>query len=346
MLIKKVLLPLLLSTFFLGSCERPEPIPSALRAYVDYIRYDTNEKAFYTHYHLNFKTQNLKFKWIAGNSVCFEFSPKNVKFDGIDSFRSALDAFNITLPARLFCVVEATTLGGDIIRDTSAPIHIGYLENTPFGNAPGLLAFWPLVHNFEDHTLNQHHLIAVGNPIFRTFPNTFFDGTYFSNDAYLYIPHKENLNPREISISTLLYLDDLIDPADLHTVVSKREFAGWGNSFDFKVSKRVESGFKVSVSWTYNGIDSYLESEQNFSFKQPINIVYVHDKKKIQIWVNGEKTDERTSPGLLNNENNLPICIGTRPGVRHSFTGYLRDVGIWNRGLTEAEIKAISAIYR
>jgi hypothetical protein len=31
--------------------------------------------------------------------------------------------------------------------------------------------------------------------------------------------------------------------------------------------------------------------------------------------------------------------------VRHSLRGYLRDVGIWNRALSESEIKNIAALY-
>jgi hypothetical protein len=180
-------------------------------------------------------------------------------------------------------VIEVTTLGGDVIRDTSLPIHIGFLENTPFGTAPGLLAFWPLAEDFEDYTINQNHMTPIGVPIHQTIPNTSFQGTYFSNDAYLTSPHNNQLNPARVSISALLYLDDLNDPADLYTLVSKREYSGWGNSFDFKVSKRDPSGFKVSVSWTHNGTDTYLESTQNFPFKQKTHIFYVHDENKIKI---------------------------------------------------------------
>jgi hypothetical protein len=207
------------------------------------------------------------------------------------------------------------------------------------------MAFWPLTDDFEDYTLNQNHMTPIGAPIHQIIPNTGFKGTYFSNDAYLKAPHKSSLNPSRVSISALLYLDDLNDPADLHTLVSKREYGGWGNSFDFKVSKRDPSGFKISVSWSYKGADKYLESNQNFPFKQRAHILYVHDENTIQIWVNGEKTDEIASPGLLGTENNLPLCIGTRPGVRHSLRGYLRDVGIWNRALSESEIKNIAALY-
>jgi hypothetical protein len=241
--------------------------------------------------------------------------------------------------------MEVTTLGGEIIRDTSEPLNIGFLDNTPMGNAPNLLAFWPLTDDYEDYTLNQNHLSTVGSLILTNMPNTVIKSTYFSNNAYLTRPQNNQLNPRALSISAYLYLDDVNDPEDLYTLVSKRDYTGWGSSFDFKVSKRAADGYKVSLSWTFNGTNSYYESAANIPFKKAAHILYVHDENTVQIWVNGEKTDEIASPGLLSNENNLPLCLGTRPGLRHSFTGYLRDVGIWGRALNDEEIKNIATLY-
>ncbi|MEY4861264.1 MAG: hypothetical protein RL059_963 [Bacteroidota bacterium] len=343
---KPRLLLYLFVLLLLGNCERPEPIQSAMRVSVDQIRYSPNDGSIKTLYRINFKSSSTRFIFLNSNQICYETTTvANVFSNGVDSFSTPLNDLNVTLPAKLRCVMEVTTLGGEIIRDTSEPLNIGFLDNTPFGNAPGLMAFWPLADDFEDYTINQNHMTPIGAPIHQIIPNTGYKGTYFSNDAYLKSPHKSSLNPSRVSISALLYLDDLNDPADLHTLVSKREYGGWGNSFDLKVSKRDPSGFKISVSWSYKGADKYLESNQNFPFKQRAHILYIHDENTIQIWVNGGKTDEIASPGLLGTENNLPLCIGTRPGVRHSLRGYLRDVGIWNRALSDSEIKNIAALY-
>jgi hypothetical protein len=209
-----------------------------------------------------------------------------------------------------------------------------------------LLAFWPLTDDYEDYTLNQNHLNAVGSLIHTSMPNTVIKSTYFSNNAYLTRPHNNQLNPRALSISAYLYLDDINDPANIYNLVSKRDYTGWGSSFEFKVSKRTAEGYKVSLSWSIDGTKTEFESAANLPFKKAAHVVYVHDANVVQIWVNGEKTDEIASPGLISNDNTLPLCVGTRPGVRHSFSGYLRDVGIWGRALNSQEIEDIAALYR
>jgi hypothetical protein len=329
----------------MGNCERPEPIQSAMRVVVDQIRYSSNDGSIITLYRINFKTSSTRFLFLKGNQLCYQTTANSAFSNDVDSFVTPFNDLNITLPAKLRCIIEVTTLAGDIIRDTSEPLNLGFLDNTPMGNAPNLLAFWPLTDDFEDYTANQNHLSTVGELFQTNLPNTPLRGTYFSNNAYLTRPHNNRLNPRALSISAYLYLDDINDPADLYTIVSKRDYTGWGSSFDFKVSKRVANGFKVSVSWTINGANGYYESAANIAFKKATHIMYVHDENTVQIWVNGEKTDEIVSPGLLSNENNLPLCLGTRPGVRHSLTGHLRDVGIWTRALNSQEIKDIAALY-
>jgi|GEM_PF-1535075 len=326
-------------------CEKPAAIPSALRASIEQMRYSPADAQIYTMYRLNFKAQSIRFTWLNGSTPCYQTTTNPATFGGLDSLQVSWGDLNTTLPTKLRCILEVTTQGGDIIQDTSEPLNVGFLDNTPLANTSNLLAFWPLADDFEDYTLNQNHLKPVGTLFQSNLPNTAKKGTYFSNNAYLTKPHKNQLNPRALSICAYLYLDDIVDPADLHTLVSKRDYTGWGSSFDFKVSKRATDGYKVSVSWSINGTNGYYESAANIPFKKAAHIVYVHDENKVQIWVNGEKTDEIASPGLLSNENNLPLCIGTRPGVRHSLTGYLRDVGIWGRALSSQEIKDIAALY-
>jgi hypothetical protein len=343
---KRRLLLYLFVLLLLGNCERPEPIQSAMRVSVDQIRYSSNDGSVKTLYQINFKSSSTRFIFLKGDQVCYQTTATSVFSNGVDSFNTPFNDLNITLPAKLRCVMEVTTLGGEIIRDTSEPLNTGFLNNTPFGNAPGLIAFWPLADDFEDYTLNQNHLSAVGSLIHTNMPNTTIKSTFFANNAYLTRPHNNRLNPSALSISTYLYLDDINDPANLYNLVSKRDYTGWGTSFELKVSKRSVEGYKVSVSWFINGTKREFESAINFPFKQAAHIVYVHDENTVQIWVNGEKTDEIVSPGLLSNENNLPLCLGTRPGVRHSLTGYLRDVGIWNRALNEQEIKNIATLYQ
>ena len=330
----------------LGNCERPDPIQSAMRVSVDQIQYSPNDGSIKTLYRINFKSSSTRFIFFKGDQLCYQTTATSGFSNSVESFITHFNDLNITLPAKLRCVMEVTTQGGELIRDTSEPLNIGFLDNTPMGKASNLLAFWPLSDDYEDYTLNQNHLSAIGSLIHKSMPNTLTKSTYFSDNAYLTRPHNNQLNPRALSISTYLYLDDINDPANIYNLVSKRDYTGWGSSFEFKVSKRTADGYKVSVSWSIDGTKTEFESAANLPFKKAAHVVYVHDENVVQIWVNGEKTDEIASPGLISNDNNLPLCIGTRPGVRHSFTGYIRDVGIWGRALNSQEIKDIAILYR
>lgn len=329
----------------LMGCEKPEAIRSALSASIEQMRYSPADAQIYTLYRINFKAQSVRFSWLNGSTLCYQSTANPASFGSMESIQIQWSDLQTTLPTKLRCILEVTTLGGDIIRDTSEPLNVGFLDNTPFANTPNLLAFWPLAEDFEDYTLNQNHLTTVGILFHTYIPNTSRKGSYFSNNAYLTRPHTNQLNPRALSISAYLYLDDLNDPANLHNLVSKRDYTGWGSSFELKVSKRSLDGYKISVSWTINGTKKEFESALNLPFKKAAHIVYVHDENTVQIWVNGKKTDEIASPGLLSNENNLPLCIGTRPGVRHSLNGYLSDVGIWGRALSREEIETIASLY-
>ena len=337
---------IIIGLFILNSCERPDPIPSALRLNIEYLNYNSSEQAISTIFYLNFKPNTFKIKWFQGSTLIYEDLLKNVRFEGLDSFKTSLIDLKVSLPAKLRCEIEVLTLGNASIEVSSKPINIGFLEQTPFGNTPGLLAFWPLLEDYEDYTTNQHHMNPMGVLEHKVIPNTPYKGCYFTNNAYLFSDHDKRLNPKNVSIAAFVYLNDLNDPADLHTLVSKREYNGWGNSFDFKVSKGVTSVYKVSVSWNLNVKNNEFESTENLSFKKAAHIVYTHDDKYIRIWVNGSKIDERPSEGSLENTNNLPVCIGTRPGVRHSLkNAFLRDVAIWNRALSDKEIKEIASLY-
>lgn len=127
----------------LGNCESPEPIQSALRVSVDQIRFSSNDGSITTQYRINFKSSSTRFIFLKGDQLCYQTTATSVFSNGVDSFITPFNDLNITLPAKLRCVMEVTTLGGEIIRDTSEPLNLGFLDNTPMGNAPNLLAFGP-----------------------------------------------------------------------------------------------------------------------------------------------------------------------------------------------------------
>jgi hypothetical protein len=74
------------------------------------------------------------------------------------------------------------------------------------------------------------------------------------------------------------------------------------------------------------------------------HIVARYDGSEISIWTNGVKTNFALQTGSINSYATMPVTFACRcangvvvPGADF-YAGALDDIGIWNRGLTDAEI--------
>ena len=336
------------SLFTIMGCEKPEPIESAMKVSVDRSYYKTGENSLCLEYSLNFKVKNIWCFWYQGEKLLHKEQIQEFTFsDGINAHEISLDSLGVSLPASVYAKLEITTIGDEKLLFPTREIHIGYLDGSPF-NQPNLMAYWPLEKNVDDYTYNGHHLESQGWYDFLEIPQTQKSGTYFDGTNFLFTNHKKTLNPRELSISAYIYIDELNDKdgGDLYTIVSKREFEGWGTSFDLRLAKRSKDGFEISVSWRFNETNGWLETNRRFPFKKAIHIVYVHNEDVVELWANGELISQIPSPGLLKNTNNLPICVGTRPGIRHSYKGIISDLAIWGSSLNKTMIQNIYNQYR
>ena len=339
-----VLITMVICAFFLLSCEDVEPVPSAMQTDVYRSYYKPSEKLLGIEFEINFKPKKIRCDWVVDGKVTHSQPISSFQLGEKHTLEVPFDSLNATTPCVVYGVIKITTFGDEKLEVPSRGIQIGYLEGSPF-NVSGLLAYWPLKENFDDYSYSYFHLDNKGDFDFLPIPKTSMQGGYFTGENYLTIDHHKSLNPQELSISAYLYIDTLVDGANLYTVISKREYDGWGNSFDLRLAKRTPNGYEISVSWKIKGVQSEFETKLDLPFGEPIHAVYVHNASEVQLWVNGALANQRTSPGLLPNKNTLPICIGTRPGIRHSYRGFIRDVAIWNTSLDSFQINQISALY-
>jgi len=105
---------------------------------------------------------------------------------------------------------------------------------------------------------------------------------------------------------------------------------GWTNGIDldcrFILFDASNNAYSTTFSCTHN----------NWEF-----IVASWDKSAMKFYFNGNKVGERSFSGILR-DNNYPIQIGGQTGVTWYFArGLIDEVRIYNRALSDAEIKAL-----
>ena len=170
-----------------------------------------------------------------------------------------------------------------------------------------------------------------------------FDGV----DDRVSIPHSDLTNPSVLTLSVWFKDSDFSNSDGQQSqLISKREFTGWGNAYEFGIgypinafpeTPTIYSNFSVNGNHTiFHASDSIVENQWH-------QAVYSHGDDSLFIYLDGERVLAQTSPGPLPTNNELPTWFGGRPGDngRNFYSGLLDDIGIWNRVLSDAEVLAL-----
>jgi hypothetical protein len=228
-----------------------------------------------------------------------------------------------------------------------------FAQNLPsYLPADGLVGWWPFNGNANDESGNGNDGVVVGATLTSDLngnPNQayFFTGS----NTRIEIPHTNSINVQTVSIRLLAkpttYLNSDGNQSQL---VSKREWTGWGNSYEIGIGKDPNQDYGNNASnaiysnLTLNGLNSTSSIvNANLIDGNWNDIVYTHDSEFIRFYINGEKVYEIVSPGIIPNGNELPVWFGGRPGPpgRSFYTGTIDDIAIYNRALTQEEITAL-----
>jgi hypothetical protein len=202
----------------------------------------------------------------------------------------------------------------------------------------GLVGWWPFNGNANDESGNGNNGTVNGATLtvdrFGVADKAYsFDGV---ND-FIEIANNNLINPGNISISLWIKPNALLTTSNFGpTLVSKRENSGWGGAYQMNIG-----GNSFWADWTINGNGGIYHNDLPASSIQVgvlAHLVYTHDNNFVRLYLNGVLVEEEPSPGALS-PNTLPLTFATRPGGLQFFNGSLDDIGIWNRALTECEIK-------
>ena len=212
----------------------------------------------------------------------------------------------------------------------------------------GLVAYYPFNGNANDASGNGNNGTVSGATLTANKDGDVNSAYSFDGDGdIITIPNNDNINYPQITISAMIrptrYTALEQDQGDnQQVIVSNAPQDGWGSGFEFKTFGETDNNgnqyLSLGVSGTVNGNFSSQTDNIGMSLNQWSHVVYTHDDDYIKFYLNGQLVSSEDSPGT-NFDNQNPISIGSRPSIRHVFSGGIDDVGIWNKILTAEEIE-------
>jgi hypothetical protein len=233
----------------------------------------------------------------------------------------------------------------------TAMLTLGFTAATMAQNVPsyvptnGLVGWWPFTGNANDLSVNTNNGTVTGATLtadrFGNPNNAYsFNGT---SSNYIDVPHNASFNASNVTISAWYNAIDygVSTSSWKRLIVSKREWGGWGNSFEMNIEAPFSGTInKLQALWTINGVNSILTFEDGSLLTNTwSHFVYTHDNDSAKIYLNGDLVQSMAISGGLTN-NTLPVRFGGRPADGwHPFNGTLDDIGIWNRALSACEIQ-------
>jgi len=227
-------------------------------------------------------------------------------------------------------------------------IPFGISQDLPsYVPTDGLVAYYPFNGNANDASGNDINGTVSGATLTANKNGDVNSAYSFDGDQdIITIPNTDMINTSQITVSAWIkptrYTALEQDQGDSQQViVSNTRQDGWGPGFEFKTFGETDSNgaqyLSLGLSGTINSNFSAQTNNIGMSLNQWSHVAYTHDDTNIKFYLNGQLVLTEDSPGT-NLYNNNSISIGSRPSIRHVFSGGIDDVGIWNEVLTAEEI--------
>jgi len=181
---------------------------------------------------------------------------------------------------------------------------------------------------------------AGGTPAFTNTLSTIFDGV----DDRVEINRTLGSGFAELSISTWVkYNNNLATSNKYHEIVAKIG-PSFGNSF---VLRNMRSGASSNGGELYFNVHTPIGSFSVFSGVVPsqnvwYNIVGTYDGSNVKIYIDGVLKGTLSASGNINSNAEL-LMLGDSGygGFSSLLNGYLDEVSIYSRGLTQSEVTSI-----
>ncbi len=198
-----------------------------------------------------------------------------------------------------------------------------------------LIAYWTFDEETgniaNDYSIYGHDLDLYFNPTWKSSDDCVL-GSCLSFDGVNDYLNSQNTEILDVSGSNNLtisfWANFSLDGGDVYSILSKGEDSQYGLEF-IKATRRV--GFSDNIC------DTLYTPSYAFDFGRFYNLTVSYNGLKKAIYIDGEKKAESSCSG--NFSNNFEDIILGKLGGSNFFSGILDEVKIWNRSLSEAEIK-------
>lgn len=215
-----------------------------------------------------------------------------------------------------------------------------------------LVGYWSLNHNWSDKSKYENHGAPVNTPVLAdksiagTGAGSFDDDTAFQYVSIPNSPSLENVQESSFSLQAWYYPKKLpsntVTRNQQHGIIMKSGFHA-GLSYD-GVGK-----FRFLL-WDSSGVNHGVVTPRSYSVNLYHHVLGTvdYEKNEIAIFVNGEKVASRDITGFIIREYGTSKFLigaggtGTSDSVAGHFSnGYIDEVAIWKKALTETEVLRI-----
>ena len=230
-----------------------------------------------------------------------------------------------------------------------------YGQNTPsYVPLNGLKAWYSFSGNALDSSGSNLNGYVVGATLTKDRFGKSNSAYNFADNQFITIPNSSSLNHYPLTVS-LWYNASTYPTGGECNIFSKYASASW-NGFQilYGDNTRVDNNGKIenngfgTQSWYVRNISNkcigyYNEPaflQSNISINKWYHYVFVLDETGGKIYVDGNLISTHKWTGTAGpSSNNYLWKIGGQYGGSKFFNGIIDDIGIWNRPLTESEIK-------
>jgi surface protein len=249
---------------------------------------------------------------------------------GVDTVMISVIGINISTSDTTTCIGNQVTLQLDSIQSNTELSDAAQMPNNLLN---GLIGYWPLSGNTNDISGNQHNAIAHGAVMSvdrKNIPGTCY---YFNGiDAYMEVPHDSSLNFNQ-AYSVAFW------------VKNNNPYGGWYGCIN-KDNWNQNTGL---VSFIVNANYTWVASGGSGNITMPLTtgawtfICMVNSHDTAKLFANGVQVAQSIIP--ISNCNSS-LLFGARhandgTGKTNFLHGYLDDIGMWNRAISQEEVSQL-----